>query len=141
MTAPELSAAEARRVEAIEAAPDAEEAIVERVARAIHAADFVADPHVPWGEDVEGNREDYRNLARAAIAALASPDLGCGALEEDSLLTAADNLAELAEAARVLDDTVTAYMLGVVDGAQVSRAQRPVRIIVHRLRAALGGRS
>lgn len=57
------------RVEAEEPVDIAADAAEEKVARAIHEHEY--DPHEwPWDEQDEGEKEAFRGLARAALAAM-----------------------------------------------------------------------
>lgn len=78
---------EAAKVAQIEAAPDAEESLRERVARAIWEADFnsLSDHGVTWENEAETNRKDYRNLADAAIAVMRGESFDAAAILRDVL--------------------------------------------------------
>lgn len=71
MSAPELSAAEREIVARFEAAPEAEESLRERVARAIWVADEpVGSRFWTWNDATPATRHDYRLLALAALDVL-----------------------------------------------------------------------
>jgi len=67
--------AEAARAAEFDAAPEPPEIRGEQVARAICEADFDVDGcRWSWDDADWPAREDYRRMARAAIAALDAPD-------------------------------------------------------------------
>lgn len=58
------------RLARIEAAPDADEAFVERMARAMCDGDYDYFGNVTWADSSSSVREDYRRLARVAVAVM-----------------------------------------------------------------------
>jgi hypothetical protein len=68
-----LTDAELTRLGDMEARPEADEALTERLARAMCAADFDYFGNVDWGGSSNSVRNDYRRMARVALEILRTP--------------------------------------------------------------------
>ena len=166
MTAP-LSADQQARLDRIEAAPEAEEAIRERVAEAIYEADqaWEAEDDPDYHQPVEwrynhAHRDECRRRADAAIAVLRGPSVADEAVRRVEELCAEEedfvreypmweiNVAVPAEAG---DETFKRICDAVWDAAVdaepeqrdwevfCSARKNPTVVPVHRIRAALNG--